>query len=585
MSLNQPNEQVFVHVDCDCFYAQVETLRNPRLEHVPLAVTQKYLVVTCNYKARERGVTKLMGITEAKRRCPELVCVNGEDLTPYKDVSDRILDVLSMYGRSKRLGSDEMCVDVTEEVGRRMRDGYSCGSTDDVCVGHIFVPDKDSYHIDSIHRVMDLRANKKTEGAGRHVNVCSRQLMIGSWVAADIRRTIKSITGIRTSAGISHTQIISKLISGLHKPDDQTILLPEHVVEFLGPLHVRMIPGVGAVLHSKLQEAQIVQVRDLWRWSRTRLIDRFGERQGSFLHLASKGLDHVPLIQGDTEPKSISVEDSFKECRGFRDASRILNKLAPDLAARLQKHFNKYGKLPGTLCVTWRLKESGLLARQSSSCSVNMAKSFDSLYLAEVADAVLQGKLKQPFHLNLLCMTAKNFKKDDAGAMKPQKINSFLHSNRLDASERYISSGGEAFASTVHSKHDLRRLREAEHFALADPAEREKMECMDHTSGFWKDLQDADGLDEEAQAVRVQAHRDTASSKRKGSYLNDDAMALRKALESGSILTSIQDCDDDQESLKMAMRLQQEEYDLAKSIIDHTRQPKRKMTDFFKRKS
>lgn len=584
MSRDPPNERVFVHVDCDCFYAQVETLRNPELEHVPLGVTQKYLVVTCNYKARERGVTKLMGISEAKRLCPELVCVNGEDLTPYKDVSDRILDVLSMYGRSKRLGSDEMCVDVTEEVGRRIRAGFSGGRNDDVCVGHIFVPDEDSYHIDSIHRVMDLRANGKTGRADRPVKGCSRLLTVGSWVAADIRRIIKSMTGIRTSAGISHTQLISKLISGLHKPDDQTILLPEHVEEFLGPLHVRVIPGVGAVLHSKLQEAGIIHVRDLWGWSRARLVDRFGERQGSFLHLASKGLDHVPLIQGDTEPKSISVEDSFKECRGFVDALRIVNKLAPDLALRLQKHCNKFRKLPGNLTVTWRLKESGLLARQSASCSINVAKSFDSPYLAEIAYGVLKGKLQQPFHLNLLCLTAKNFKTDDAGEMHPQKIRSYLKSNRSSASQRHASSGGEAFAPTVHSKHDLRRLREAGHLNFGDSAARETMRCMDHCSGFWKDLQDADGLDEDAHAVRVQAHRDFSNPKRKASYLNDDAMALIKTLQSGNMLSSAQDCGDDQESLKMAMQLQQEEYDLAQSI-DRARQPKRKMTDFFKRKS
>lgn len=49
-------------------------------------ITQKYLLVTSNYPARKRGVTKLMGITEAQQKCPDLVLVSGEDLTPYRHV-------------------------------------------------------------------------------------------------------------------------------------------------------------------------------------------------------------------------------------------------------------------------------------------------------------------------------------------------------------------------------------------------------------------------------------------------------------------------------------------------------------------
>ena len=96
-----------VHVDVDAFYAQCEELRNPALKERPLGkvlsvallpqalsrqyalvcgtgITQKYLIVTSNYPARRRGVTKLMGTVEAKQKCPELVLVSGEDLTPYR---------------------------------------------------------------------------------------------------------------------------------------------------------------------------------------------------------------------------------------------------------------------------------------------------------------------------------------------------------------------------------------------------------------------------------------------------------------------------------------------------------------------
>ncbi len=54
--------------------------------HLAAGVTQKYLIVTSNYPARQKGVAKLMSIREAQQKCPDLVLVNGEDLTPYRYV-------------------------------------------------------------------------------------------------------------------------------------------------------------------------------------------------------------------------------------------------------------------------------------------------------------------------------------------------------------------------------------------------------------------------------------------------------------------------------------------------------------------
>ncbi|KAM6471063.1 DNA polymerase iota isoform 2-T2 [Liasis olivaceus] len=82
--------RIIVHLDLDCFYAQVEMICNPELRSKPLGVQQKYLVVTCNYEARKVGVKKCMGVEEAKAKCPDLVLVNGEDLTKYRELSYRV---------------------------------------------------------------------------------------------------------------------------------------------------------------------------------------------------------------------------------------------------------------------------------------------------------------------------------------------------------------------------------------------------------------------------------------------------------------------------------------------------------------
>ena len=76
----QEHSRVIIHIDIDCFYAQVEMVADPSLVSKPLGIQQKNIVVTCNYVARASGVGKCMLVTEALKVCPALVLVNGEDL-------------------------------------------------------------------------------------------------------------------------------------------------------------------------------------------------------------------------------------------------------------------------------------------------------------------------------------------------------------------------------------------------------------------------------------------------------------------------------------------------------------------------
>lgn len=70
-----------------------EAPRNLNLKHIQLSflgVQQKYIVVTCNYEARKLGVKKMMSVKDAKEKCPQLILVNGEDLTPYREMSYKV---------------------------------------------------------------------------------------------------------------------------------------------------------------------------------------------------------------------------------------------------------------------------------------------------------------------------------------------------------------------------------------------------------------------------------------------------------------------------------------------------------------
>ena len=88
------HKRTILHFDIDCFYAQVEMIKDPSLASKPLGIQQKNIVVTCNYIAREKGVGKCTWIPDAKKACPELVLVNGEDLADYRRWSQQIFDLI-----------------------------------------------------------------------------------------------------------------------------------------------------------------------------------------------------------------------------------------------------------------------------------------------------------------------------------------------------------------------------------------------------------------------------------------------------------------------------------------------------------
>ena len=199
------DRRVIVHVDIDCFYAQAEEVRDPSLRSKPLGVTQKYLVVTCNYVARGYGITKLMGIEEAKRRCPVLVLVSGEDLTPYRRASKEIGSVLRRFAPVQRLGLDESWLDVSALVAARL----GRGAADTEFCGHVYDPGG-AMRAASRHRPQDLRMVPGAgpgEGPGRRKGEAGSgpcRFAVGSAVAEEIRRALRRETGFTASVGVSY---------------------------------------------------------------------------------------------------------------------------------------------------------------------------------------------------------------------------------------------------------------------------------------------------------------------------------------------------------------------------------------------
>lgn len=207
------HSRTILHFDVDCFYAQVEEVRNPVLKDKPLGVFQKHIVVTSNYNARKYGVTKCMTITEAKKLCPNLVLVNGEDLINYRRMSQSIFDVVHEYGSAvEKLGFDENYIDVTDLVNTRLSNKTITETEHNF---HTYPPNTSVHECDC---------------------GCGERLLEGALIAEEIRKDLFDKLMIKTCAGISHNKLLAKLVGSVNKPNSQTILVAAYDVEFMRSL-------------------------------------------------------------------------------------------------------------------------------------------------------------------------------------------------------------------------------------------------------------------------------------------------------------------------------------------------------------
>lgn len=124
-----------IHIDFDCFYCQVEAIRNPALKGRPFGVYQKHIVVSSNYEARSIGVKKMCTRAEALKVCPEMIMVNGEDLTVYREFSMKMFHILKEFSSMvERIGFDENFIDVTKNIDKLQ----SKASKEIIIKGHCF---------------------------------------------------------------------------------------------------------------------------------------------------------------------------------------------------------------------------------------------------------------------------------------------------------------------------------------------------------------------------------------------------------------------------------------------------------------
>uniref|UniRef100_A0A673VJB7 DNA polymerase iota n=3 Tax=Suricata suricatta TaxID=37032 RepID=A0A673VJB7_SURSU len=370
-------------------------ISNPGLKDKPLGVQQKYLVVTCNYEARKLGVKKLMNVRDAKEKCPQLVLVNGEDLTRYREMSYKVTELLEEFSPVvERLGFDENFVDLTEMVEKRLQQLQSDDLSALTVSGHVY-----NDQSVNLHDILHIR------------------LLVGSQIAAEMREAMCNHLGLTGCAGVASNKLLAKLVSGAFKPNQQTVLLPESSQVLIQSLnHVKEIPGIGYKTTKRLEALGIRSVHDLQTFPSKILEKEFGILVARRIQKLSFGEDHSPVTPSGP-PQSFSEEDSFKKCSSEVEVKNKIEELLASLLNRVCQD----GRKPHTVRLAIRRYSSeNHWGRESRQCPIpshviQKLGTGNRDVMTPMVDILMKlfqnmVNVKMPFHLTLLSVCLCNLK-------------------------------------------------------------------------------------------------------------------------------------------------------------------------------
>lgn len=277
-------EASILHVDMDSFYVSVELLDQPELRGKATAVandTKRSVVSSASYEARRFGVSSAMPVVRAKQLCPQLILIEP-DFTKYRAASRIVMRIFHEFTPLvEPLSIDEAFLDVAGSI-------------------RLFGPPAE--------------------------------------IARQIRHRVQDRTGLPASVGLAGTKHVAKLASQRAKPDGMLEIPPERTLEFLHPLPVEAIWGVGGATARALHGRAIRTVGDLAAEPLPSLRRIVGNASAERLHALANG--HDPRqVEPDRIEKSIGHEETFASDVTDRAAlERELLRLATRTGERLRKH-------------------------------------------------------------------------------------------------------------------------------------------------------------------------------------------------------------------------------------------------------
>ncbi|MBV8462335.1 MAG: DNA polymerase IV, partial [Acidimicrobiales bacterium] len=355
-------DRVVLHVDMDAFFAAIEVRDDPELAGKPVIVGgngRRGVVAACTYEARRYGVHSAMPSTEARRRCPSAIFVEGH-YHRYAEVSRQLHEILqSVTPLVEGVSLDEAYLDVS---GARRRIGD------------------------------------------------------GATIAADIRRRVRSDLDLACSVGVGTSKLVAKLASKAAKPRASragiepgpgvVVVGKSDEAAFLRPLPVRALPGVGPRSAQRLGALGVATVGQLSELPVGTLERALGPAAGRQLAAMAAGEDPRPVV-AEQRPKSVGHEETFATdlWDGAELRARLLRMVEASAAV-----LRNSGLRARTVTVKARLAD---FSQQTRSHTLRVPVDTEAA-IAPVATALLQS-VDRPLGVRLLGVSLSGLDTADTG--------------------------------------------------------------------------------------------------------------------------------------------------------------------------
>ena len=343
-------EATILHADLDSFYASVEQRDNPSLRGRPVAVGGG-VILAASYEAKAFGVRTPMSEFQARRLCPGLAVV-GPRMEAYSTASKAVFDVFE---------------DTTPMV-----EGISI--------------DEAFLDVGGLRRI-----------SGTPVEI-----------ATGLRAAVRERVGLPITVGVARTKFLAKVASRVAKPDGLLVVTPEHELDFLHPLPVELLWGVGPVTAGKLHAAGITRVGDVAALSEPILVAKLGMAVGHHLFSIAHNRDPRPIVVGRRR-RSIGSQRAL----GRRPKSWDEIELALiGLVDRVTRRMRKAGRLGRTVTVRLRFDD---FTRSTRSMTLPETTAHTGLILKTTRD-LLRGERDriERCGLSLVGIAVSNLEDDGA---------------------------------------------------------------------------------------------------------------------------------------------------------------------------
>ncbi|KAI7200157.1 hypothetical protein D0869_08726 [Hortaea werneckii] len=407
--------RVVAHIDLDAFYAQCETVRLGLDPAKPLAVQQWQGLIAINYPARAYGLSRHVTITEAKEKCPELVCQHvatwkegdtqwsySDDaykematrkvsLDPYRTQSRRILAVIKDtlpkdLQRVEKASVDEVFLDLSAHVHHRLLEQYpelqGPPPYDDPSEP---LPRPPTTALDwSADALVDLPESESEEDDPDWDDIA---LLTASQIVRDVRQQIYDQLHFTCSAGLARNKMLSKLGSAYKKPANQTVIRNRAIPHFLSTFKFTKIRNLGGKLGDEIvSRFQTEQISDLLPHSLDTLKKHLGDDTGSWLYSTLRGED-LSEVNPRTQIKSMLSAKSFRpSINDATTATKWLRIFVSDIFSRLvEEGVLENKRRPKTMNLHHRCGQ----ATRSKSTPIPLGRKITEEGLLELAKGLL----------------------------------------------------------------------------------------------------------------------------------------------------------------------------------------------------